>query len=180
MPRIPIARAVVLAVVAVVAVLPTALTGCQGKAPAGTLSEDQQVAVAFSGKTTQGEDVALEDYRGKVVLVNVWATWCAPCRKELPELQKMHHAFGPDFTVLGVSVDKPRAHRNVLGLMGQFGIDYPVVLDPDGASVVAFGVGGYPTTVLVDRNGVVRWRREGIIRPGDTEAEAAIKAALEG
>ncbi len=165
--------------VALAMLLPV-LPGCQGKANSGTVSKDQQIEVVFKGKTTQGEDFALADYRGKVVLVNVWATWCAPCRKELPELQKMHHAFGPDFAVVGISIDKARAHRNVLGLMGQFGIDYPVVFDPDGVSVGVFGVGGYPTSILVDRNGVVRWRREGIIRPDDTEAEAAIKAALEG
>ncbi|MCR9161839.1 MAG: TlpA family protein disulfide reductase [Nannocystaceae bacterium] len=153
---------------------------CEGK---GTTSSEASVAlepsVRFEGKTTDGKDVSLADYEGKVVLVNVWASWCGPCKKELPELQKMHHAYGDDFAVLGVSIDKARNHQAVRGLMRQFGIDYPVVLDTDGLSVQAFGVQGYPTSVLIDRNGVIRWRREGIIEPGDTEAQTAIRAAIE-
>ncbi len=159
-------------------------SACQGKSEAKESGEEQQPpsvldAVEFAGKTTKGKDVSLADYRGKVVLVNVWASWCAPCKKELPELQEMHHAHGDDFAVLGISIDKARNHQAVKGLMGQFGVDYPVILDTDGQSVQTFGVEGYPTSVLIDRNGVERWRRTGIIQPGDNEAETAIKAALE-
>ena len=157
---------------------------CQGKGGGASDEQGQDqpaiaaAAVDFAGKTTTGDDVSLADYRGKVVLVNVWASWCGPCKQELPELQKLHHAHGEDFAVLGVSIDKPRNYKNVLALMGQFGIDYPVILDPDGASTATFGVQGYPTSLLVDRNGVVRWRREGIIQPTDDEAQTAIRAAL--
>lgn len=155
--------------------------GCQGKgkSPLSDAEDGPSVAVEFSGKTTRGKDLDLADYRDKVVLVNVWASWCAPCRKELPELQELHHAHGPDFAVVGISTDKPNNHRNVNALMAQFGIDYPVILDPDGAAAGVFGVNGYPTSVLLDRNGVVRWRRQGIILPNDSEADAAIKAALQ-
>lgn len=155
---------------------------CEGKGKGDASAEAAasiEPAVTFEGKTTDGKDLSLADYKDKVVLVNIWASWCAPCKKELPELQKMHHAYGDDFAVLGISIDKARNHQTVRGLMGQFGIDYPVVLDPDGLSVQTFGVQGYPTSVLIDRNGVVRWRREGIIQPGDTEAETAIKSAIE-
>lgn len=154
---------------------------CEGKGQGKASGEAAAVepAVRFEGKTTDGRDLSLSDYEDKVVLVNIWASWCAPCKKELPELQKMHHAYGDDFAVLGISIDKARSHDTVRALMGQFGVDYPVVLDSDGLSVQTFGVQGYPTSVLIDRNGVVRWRREGIIEPGDTEAETAIKAAIE-
>lgn len=157
------------------------LASCQGKAqsPLSDAKAENAVAVQFTGKTSDGAPFDLADYRGKVVLVNVWATWCSPCRKELPELQTLHHAHGPDFAVIGISTDKPRNHKNVHALMRQFQIDYPVVLDPDGAAASVFGVNGYPTSVLLDRNGVARWRREGIIQPHDTEAAAAITAALQ-
>lgn len=163
------------------ALLALCALACQGKA--GGVDEDPSSrafqAVEFGGKTTQGEDVSLADYRGKVVLVNVWASWCKPCKKELPELQKMHHAFGDDFSVLGIAVDKQRTQPAVLTLMRAADINYPVILDADGASTRTFGVNGYPTSLLIDRNGEIRWRREGLIAPGDTEAQTAIRAALE-
>jgi len=152
---------------------------CQGKGGASTgQGEAVNAGVEFTAKTTDGKDFDLTAYRGKVVLVNVWATWCPPCRDELPELQGLHEAHGDEFVVIGISTDKARNHKNVRGLMSQFGITYPVVLDPDGQAESTFGVKGYPTSVLLDRNGVERWRREGAIRPSDSEADAAIKAAL--
>lgn len=158
-------------------------TACEGKGKGGSGAGDAAQSVAnpaprYTGKTTKGEYVALEDYRGKVVLLNVWATWCAPCRKELPELKTMHKAYGDDFMVLGVSVDKSRDFAKVQNLMRQFNIDYPVVLDSDGSAVGKFNVAGYPTSILIGRDGSQRWRRAGIIQPHDSEADAEIKAAL--
>ena len=155
-------------------------SSCQGKGASGDeqQTETHQVGVEFSGKTSKGKDFSLAAYRDKVVLGNVWATWCGPCVKELPELQKLHHAHGDDFMVVGINIDKPRLHKKMHRMIAEHGIDYPVVLDPDGQSLGTFGVQGYPTSVLIDRNGVVRWRREGIIQPIDSEADTAIKAAL--
>ncbi len=155
-------------------------SSCQGKGASGDGAQTQsnQVGVEFSGKTSEGKDFSLAEYRGKVVLVNIWATWCKPCVMELPELQKLHHAHGDEFVVVGINVDKPRLHQKMHGMIAEHGIDYPVVLDPDGQSQGTFGVNGYPTSVLIDRNGIVRWRREGIIQPTDSEADSAIKAAL--
>lgn len=153
---------------------------CQGKGASGADAQDGTPArgVEFNGKTNDGADFSLQGYRDKVVLVNIWATWCGPCVKELPELQKLHHAHGSDFAVVGINIDKPRLHPKMEAMIAQHGIDYPIVVDPDGKSLQTFGVQGYPTSVLIDRNGVVRWRREGIIQPTDAEADTAIKAAL--
>ena len=159
------------------------LGACEGKGTGGSAAGDATQNVAnlaprYTGKTTKGDYVALEDYRGKVVLINVWATWCGPCRKELPELKTMHTAYGPDFMVLGISVDKSQDFAKVQGLMRQFNIDYPVILDSDGSAVGKFNIAGYPTSILIGRDGGQRWRRAGIIRPHDSEADAEIKAAL--
>lgn len=160
------------------------LGGCQGKAAAPKADGEQNSqavsnpAPSFEGQTTRGDDIALADYRGKVVLLNVWATWCGPCRKELPELQKLHHAHGDDFAVVGISIDKAHALRKVQGMMAQYSIDYPVIFDPDGLSIGAFTVKGYPTTILIGRDGGMRWRRDGIIQPNDSALDAEIKAAL--
>jgi cytochrome c biogenesis protein CcmG, thiol:disulfide interchange protein DsbE len=157
-----------------------AASACQGKGDAGsnpaTLGEK---APRFTGKTLEGEYVALDDYLGQVVLLNVWATWCTPCRDELPELQALQREHGPQgFTVVGVSVDKPQALGQVRTLVKQLGLDYPMIFDPGGEAVLAFDVSGYPTSFVLDRNGRVRWRRNGIIRPGDSELEAVVRSAL--
>jgi cytochrome c biogenesis protein CcmG, thiol:disulfide interchange protein DsbE len=165
-----------------VAALLVAAPGCQGKGDAGDAQSSGALGTAaprYTGKTLDGEYVALDDYLGKVVLLNIWATWCTPCRDELPELQALHRKHGPDgFTVVGVSVDKPQALGQVRTLVKQIGIEYPIVFDPGGDAVLTFDVSGYPTSFLLDRSGKVLWRRNGIIRPNDSELEAALRSAL--
>jgi cytochrome c biogenesis protein CcmG, thiol:disulfide interchange protein DsbE len=151
----------------------------KGKSDGATAAAVDAPAPRYTGKTLEGEYVALDDYLGQVVLLNVWATWCAPCRDELPELQALHRKHGSDgFTVVGVSVDKPQALGSVRSLVKQLGLEYPMVFDPGGDAVLTFDVSGYPTSFLLDRAGKIRWRRNGIIRPNDSELEAALRAAL--
>ena len=153
--------------------------GCQGKGSGENEGEVGSEAPRFTGKTIEGEYVALDDYRGKVVLLNVWATWCGPCRQELPELVAMQKRFGGDeFTVLGVSVDTERDFAKVQGMARQYGLTYPIVFDPGGSAITTFDVVGYPTSILIGKAGEVRWRRNGLIRPRDEDVETEIKAAL--
>jgi cytochrome c biogenesis protein CcmG, thiol:disulfide interchange protein DsbE len=157
------------------------LGGCTGKSPADGPPALDTKAPRYTGKTIEGEYVALDDYLGQVVLLNVWATWCAPCREELPELQALQRKHGPQgFTVVGVSVDKPQALGQVRSMVKQLGLDYPMVFDPNGEAVLTFEVSGYPTSFLLDRTGKIQWRRNGIIRPNDSELDAALRAALAG
>lgn len=136
-------------------------------------------APAMVGKTLDGEPFALTDLAGKVVLINVWATWCGPCREELPELQRLHAAHnGRGLTVVGVSVDRRGALRAVRAMADDFSLTYPIVFDPDSEAIADWAVRGYPTSFLVDREGMLRWRRDGIVRPDDAELGAAIEAAL--
>lgn len=158
--------------------------GCRGK-PEGQPGESGSPAAIgtevprFTGKTIDGEYVQLADYRGQVVLVNVWATWCKPCRQELPELAALHRGHASEgFTVVGVSVDKPQALNQVRALARQFRLEYPIVFDPGGEAVSTFDITGYPTSFLLGRDGRIRWRRNGLIRPNDSDLEAALKTAL--
>ncbi|MBX7084304.1 MAG: TlpA family protein disulfide reductase [Nannocystaceae bacterium] len=136
-------------------------------------------APALVGKTLDGASFNLAEHRGEVVLVNVWATWCAPCREELPELRALHERLGPrGFTVVGVSEDRRAAVASVRQMAADFRLPYPIVFDPEGDAIEGWKVHGYPTSFLVDRGGAVTWRRDGIVRPQDDELGAAIEAAL--
>jgi len=156
--------------------------GDEGPRGEGVAVQGPGVAAApLEGKTIDGEPFSLAELHGKVVLVNVWATWCAPCREELPELVRLHHAHRDrGFTVVGVSVDARRAFGPLRAMVEQFALDYPIVFDPDQKAVAPWEIRGYPTSFLVDREGIVRWRRDGLIRPDDDELGAAITAALAG
>lgn len=141
-------------------------------------SPDGHIPV-FGGKTLAGDAVSLADHRGKVILLNIWATWCTPCRQELPELQNLHRTLGDQgFTVIGVSVDKPAALPRARALVSELGLTYPNIFDPDGRAVEAFDVAGYPTSFIIGRDGKMRWRRDGLIRPEDDEVESELEAAL--
>jgi peroxiredoxin len=164
------------------ALVPLALS-CEGRGDKGKpgVAGVGSAAPQYQGKTLDDEYVALSDYRGKVVLLNVWATWCAPCRKELPELVALQTQHGGDaFTVLGISVDNPGARGRLQAMVRQFGLNYPIVLDPNGAGLDPFTVRGYPTSFLIGKDGTLLWRRDGLIEPNDGELAGQLKAALAG
>ena len=153
--------------------------GCTGKD--GTLGADASGALhpALQGKTVGGDYVQLTDFAGQVVLVNVWATWCGPCRKELPELARLQRDYASQgFTVLGVTVDKHAALPVVKSFIKKHGLRYPMIFDPDGHSVGALSIKGYPTSLLIGRDGALRWRRDGIIKVDDGELGKQLEAAL--
>ena len=120
---------------------------------------------AFAVTTRDGRLLTADSLRGRVVLVNVWATWCAPCRVEMPALQQLATQYAPDgVVVLGLSVDRGPASA-VDAFLAERGITYPVAIVDD-ATVAAFGgVRGYPTSLLLDRRGVVRHAVVGPIGP---------------
>ena len=137
-------------------------------------------APQFQAKRLDGEYVQLTDYEGKVVLLNVWATWCTPCVKELPELVRLSHQWADKgVVVLGVSVDRPGDLPAVQRMVARFGIDYPIALDPNGRGLQAWGIKGYPTSFVIDGKGQIRWRRDGIIVEDDGELAAQLQAALD-
>ena len=132
----------------------------------------------YSATSLDGSKFDLAAKRNKVVLLNLWATWCGPCRYEIPELQSLHAKFEPKgFEVIGVSVDESGVEP-VKQFVDEFKMTYPVVLDPEGKLAGIFGTSVLPTTVLLDRNGKIVWKRYGQIMPGDKELEQAIAKVL--
>jgi cytochrome c biogenesis protein CcmG, thiol:disulfide interchange protein DsbE len=123
-------------------------------------------------------DVAAE--RGNVLLLNVWATWCGPCRYEIPELQKLHGRYAAQkFKVIGVSIDDT-GEEGVRQFVNENKIDYPIALDAEAKLANIFQTSVLPTTVLIDRSGRIVWKKYGLIESGDKALTDAIEAALRG
>jgi thiol-disulfide isomerase/thioredoxin len=136
-------------------------------------------APEFSARALDGEEVELADLRGTVVLINVWATWCEPCVAELPHLADLHNELADrGFTVIGLNADVISKRLAVRRMVEHHELPYPIWLDPESQAQVAFKLRGYPTSILVDRQGKIRWRREGIIVPGDAELMPILEQAL--
>ncbi|WP_119071747.1 cytochrome c biogenesis protein/redoxin [Aggregatilinea lenta] len=115
-----------------------------------------QRAPDFTTETVDGDTVSLSDYRGKVVLVNFWATWCGPCRSEMPYFQTLYELHDPNFVVLGV--DNQESADTITDFADDVGISFPLLLDEDGAingDIYGDRVLGYPTSFLIDQNGVI-------------------------
>ena len=126
-----------------------------------------------------GDSVSLAAQRGKVVLFNIWATWCHPCRDEIPELQELHTTYRDrGLELVGVSVDADGSDEAIRAFMKDFSMTYPVWRDPDERVMTRFLTVGVPATFLIDREGVLRWRKTGPIEPKDTSLIAAIERAL--
>lgn len=157
---------------------------CEGKPrqqPDAIATTQGPAAPDFRGRTIDGEPFDLAEQRGTVVLLNVWATWCEPCRQEMPELQALHARHRDQgLHVVGVSVDAARLAPEVRRMVEDFGLTYPNVHDGRNSIGPAFKIVGYPTTFLIDRSGAIVWRRDGLLEPGDAELAAAIAGALAG
>ena len=115
-------------------------------------------------KRGRGENLKLGELRGQVVLVNFWASWCGPCRQEMPLLDQIYSQYKAlGFTVLGVNVDEDVAQANML--LKKVQVSFPVVYDTANKVSELYQVSGMPTTVIIDRDGNMRYRHEGYL-PG--------------
>lgn len=112
------------------------------------------VAPDFSLRALDGSEHSLSELRGHIVFVNFWATWCAPCREEAPSLDRLYRRFdGEDFEVLAVSIDAEGALASVTAFEVEYSLSFPVLLDPDMRSYVAYKASGVPETFLIDADG---------------------------
>ncbi len=130
-------------------------------------------APGFTLGTLDGQVVSLSDYRGQRVLINFWATWCPPCRFEMPAIESVYRGYSDrDFVVLGVNLEE--SPRTVQPFVKELGLSFPILMDTDGEAAMLYGVRGLPTSVFVDRDGMVAMRHIG---PMD---EAFIEQTLAG
>ncbi len=129
--------------------------------------------------TLAGDSVALADLRGEVVLLNVWATWCVPCRKEAPELEALHRTHADNgLHVVGVTVDNRGAEAQIRDFVDRHEMTYDIWWDPDGTVIDTFGAAGVPLTVLIDRDGRIAWRHLGAFTADDASLRNALQKTL--
>jgi peroxiredoxin len=114
----------------------------------------------FTLRTLDGQKLRLGEQRGQVVLVNFWATWCGPCRQEMPHLNKLYEKYkSSGFVLLGVNVDDDT--RQAAGVADKLGVKFPVLPDADKRVSRQYDLSAMPSTVLIDRDGKVRYLHRG-------------------
>jgi thiol-disulfide isomerase/thioredoxin len=120
-------------------------------------------------KDLTGTDQSLAKYRGRIVVLNYWATWCEPCKKEMPDLSAIQNDYAArGVRVIGAAGDAPADSAKVLKFIREFEINFPVWVGATTGDMERFGVGRVlPATVIIDRNGKIVRRQIGIIKPGD-------------
>jgi peroxiredoxin len=136
-------------------------------------------APAYASRTLDGDTASLAALRGRPVLLNVWATWCHPCREEIPVLQALHERYSArGLALVGVSVDAEGEAPAIRTFARDFRMTYPIWHDPAERVSTTFLVVGVPATFLIDKQGILRWRRTGPVHADDTSLVRAIEAAL--
>jgi len=127
----------------------------------------QELAPDFTLRSLDGGNLRLEEYRGQVVLINFWASWCGPCRIEMPVLDRLHQRYeDTGFAVLGINVEGDE--RPARELLQKVPVTFPVLIDEGQTVSQLYRLEAMPSTVVVDRDGVVRYIHRGY-RPGDEE-----------
>ncbi len=153
------------------------LVAC-GAATEGARPNVGAPAPDLSLRDLSGKTVNLSDYRGQAVLLNFWATWCPPCREEMPSMEVLHRRLEKDgFVLLAVSVDQG-GEQQVREFAEQLGLTFPVLLDPARESVRAYRANAIPESVLIDRRGVIVQRVLGSKDWASEESLRIVRKAL--
>jgi len=114
----------------------------------------------FTLRTTEGGNMRLQEQRGRVVMVNFWATWCGPCKIEMPHLNRLYEKYrSSGFVLMGVNVDEDP--RNAVNTAAKLGVTFPVLLDADKRVSRLYDLSTMPTTLIIDRDGRVRHLHRG-------------------
>lgn len=139
-----------------------------------------EVAPPYPAVTLEGDTVRLEAFRGRTVLLNLWATWCAPCREETPFLQSLYEENRDrGLEIVGISLDSRDQKEAVADFVEEYGVTYSILWDPAMRGMERYQVLGLPATFLLDAEGVIRWMRYGPVDETDDNFLMALEALLE-
>ncbi len=131
----------------------------------------------FTLHAMDGPNLRLKEQRGRVVMVNFWATWCGPCRQEMPQLNRLYEKYkASGFVLLGVNVDDDQ--RKAAEIAAKLGVTFPVLLDTDKTVSKLYDVSTMPSTVIIDRDGKVRYVHRGYLTGYEDNYEKQIRELL--
>ena len=125
------------------------------------------IAPDFELEAIDGKRISLSEFQGKAVLVNFWATWCGPCRVEMPAIQSRFEAHNDELVVLAVDNNEPQPA--VAAFFNELSLTFPGLLDPGGAIQELYRVRGYPSSYFVDPNGIIRVVHIGVMTEGQLD-----------
>jgi cytochrome c biogenesis protein CcmG/thiol:disulfide interchange protein DsbE len=125
------------------------------------------------------KEKTLADYRGQVVMINVWATWCLPCRVEMPSIEALQRTYGPKgLKIVAVSIDDPGTEAGIRAFAKQYGLTFEILHDPKGEITDLYDITGYPATFIVGRDGVIRKKLMSATDWNSPEARALVDRLL--
>jgi peroxiredoxin len=160
-----------IAAVLLLALLISYDTGWEGLFPSIKPAPNRAPAPAFTLQDAKGTNVSLADFKGKVVLLNFWATWCGPCKVEIPWFEEFQTKYANQgFAVVGVSMDDD-GWKSVKPFMEARNINYPIVLGNEAVSQAYGGIDSLPTTLLIDREGRIAAQHHGLAGKSTYEDE---------
>lgn len=149
----------------------TFLSGAKSEGNPGVGTDEGDIAPDFRLLSREGPAISLSDFRGKTVILNFWASWCVPCKEEMPYLEAIHRERGGQgVVVLGVNIEEEKG--TVDQFMQEMGLTFPVVLDSNGSVTNRYFVRYIPTTFILDKDGVIRLKKVGPFQ--STEEIAAV------
>lgn len=123
-----------------------------------------EVAPDFTLMDIDGEVVSLSDFRGKNVILNFWATWCPPCKAEMPHMQKFWEHFNEKTVILAVNLTSTEmSEQDVLDFANNYSLTFPIVLDEQGETMRHYRIAAYPTSYVIDTGGIIREKFEGAV-----------------
>jgi peroxiredoxin len=146
-----------------------------------SLAVEKLPAPEFTLKTLDNKKVSLKDFKGKYVFLNFWATWCGPCREEMPSMERLYQRFKSEknFTMLAVSIDRGSA-KAVKRFIEERSFTFTVLLDDDNEAAAEYGVMGIPSTYLIDTEGYIINRAVGAREWDSKEGIEFFEKLLEG
>ena len=145
--------------------------------PAMSAASAPTPAPDFVLDSNTGKPIKLSGYKGKVVMINFWATWCGPCRQEMPQLDRLYQKYrSSGFVLLGVNVDDDA--RKAGDVAAKLGITFPVLLDTDKAVSKLYDLSTMPSTVIIDRDGKVRYLHRGYLAGYEDNYDKQIRELL--
>jgi len=158
-------------------ILATAVLAIASAGVVAALPPVGKPAPDFAAKSDSGRNVRLSELRGQVVLINFWASWCSPCRQELPLLSKIYTQYrGAGFALLAVNVDDNR--KDAESMLKRLGLKFPTLFDGNKKVAKLYGVDTMPATLVIDRDGRVRYVHRGYYDGYERKYEQQVRELL--